>query len=78
MKRITMAQWMNLHWNGFVNQHRFRLSICVKNLESYSSGSYSRVAGVRQNTGRFGNFQNSLLIGLCMIFAAFNQGTVLL
>ena len=55
MKRNTMAQWMNLHWNNsFVNRTQLPL-LCEKFgaillvLVSLTAGRQT----VRRNTGRF-------------------------
>ena len=66
MKRNTKAQWMNLQWNSsFVNRTRFPL-LCEKSgaillvLVGLTAGRQA----VRRNSGRFRNFQISLLIVL--------------
>ena len=68
MKKNTKAQWMNLQWNSsFVNRTRFPL-LCEKSgaillvLVGLMAG---RQAGRQsRNSGRFRNFQISLLIML--------------
>ena len=66
MKRNTKAQWMNLQRNSsFVNRTRFPL-MCEKSgvillvLVGLTAGRQA----VRRNSGRFRNFQISLLIVL--------------
>ena len=69
MKRNSKAQWMNLQQNSsFVNQMQFPL-LCEKSgaillvlVDLTAVQQAGRQAGVRQNSGRFRNFQISLLI----------------
>ena len=70
MKRNTKAQWMNLQWNSsFVNRIRFPL-LCEKSgaillvLVCLTAGRQAGRLAVRRNSGRFRNFQISLLIVL--------------
>ena len=66
MKRNTKAQWMNLQRNSsFVNRTRFPL-LCEKSgaILLVLVGLTAGRPAVRRNSGRFRNFQISLLIVL--------------